>query len=347
VVQPASLPLLRALAWSLSAMYKHWPQPRLSMIVPALPAFVSVLSQDDADSLSDVGWALSYISGGGDLQRIQALVDAGVVTCLVEALARAINNEAIVLPILRVLGNVASGDELQTQAVVDARVLPVVAALLSPSAAASKRICREACWLLSNLAAGTAAQLSMLLTTPNSLTGVLAQASAQSDLRVRREAAWVLCNLTVTGQPSHVEHLVNAGTISALCGLLLVEDVEIVLQAMGALDRILDLSTQAENHLKDTKMKKGKGKGYNRSKEGHEGVHVAESCGGIELQLQYKRLFADIGGVEKLENLQEHENEQVYHCSVRIIVSHFGGIEEISSARDHSQYYTDGDGEWA
>ena len=93
------------------------------------------------------------------------------------------------------------------------------------------------------------------------------------------------------------------------------------------------------------KKSKGKGKGKNRSKEGREGVHVAESCGGIGLQLQYKRLFADIGGVEKLENLQEHESEQVYHCSVRMIVSHFGGIEEISSAGDHSQYYTDG--EWA
>jgi importin subunit alpha-6/7 len=57
----------------------------------------------------------------------------------------------IVVPALRTLGNIVSGDDSQTQAVVDANVLPALTGLLANS---KKNIRKETCWMLSNIAAG-------------------------------------------------------------------------------------------------------------------------------------------------------------------------------------------------
>jgi hypothetical protein len=57
----------------------------------------------------------------------------------------------IVVPALRTLGNIVSGDDNQTQAVIDANVLPALTALLVNS---KKNIRKETCWMLSNIAAG-------------------------------------------------------------------------------------------------------------------------------------------------------------------------------------------------
>ena len=57
----------------------------------------------------------------------------------------------IIVPSLRCLGNIVSGNEQQTQAVIDANVLTNLVTLLSHS---KKNIRKETCWMLSNIAAG-------------------------------------------------------------------------------------------------------------------------------------------------------------------------------------------------
>lgn len=67
------------------------------------------------------------------------------------------SNITTVVPALRTLGNIVSGNDAQTQAVVAANVLPALVPLLSHS---KKNIRKEACWMLSNIAAGSEEQMN-------------------------------------------------------------------------------------------------------------------------------------------------------------------------------------------
>eukprot|EP01039_Chlorochromonas_danica_P004314 gene4314-4735_t len=292
IVQPASLSLLRNCTWSLSNFCRGKPQPALHVIAPALPVLGEIIkTQEDVDTIADAMWALSYVSDGDD-QRIQAVVDLGVVPHLVKMMSS--NKMSLVVPALRTLGNIVSGSEKQTQSVVDAGVLSVLPQLLING---KKSVRKEACWLLSNIAAGTVQQMQQLFTVPDLLVLVLQQLSNSAEWEVRKEAAWVVSNIATSGKPVHIVQLVEQGAIKPICELLDVGDVKIVLLALEALESVLRV---AENGPADTLS-------------------------------QYTQLIDEAGGVDHLEQLQEHENHSVYEKAVSIIERYFGTEEEEES----------------
>lgn len=62
--------------------------------------------------LTDACWALSYLSDGAN-DKIQAVIEAGVCQRLVELLIH--TSPAVQTPALRTVGNIVTGDDLQTQ----------------------------------------------------------------------------------------------------------------------------------------------------------------------------------------------------------------------------------------
>ena len=70
---------------------------------------------------------------------------------------------AQIIPALRTIGNIVSGSDKQTQAVVDSGFLGACVGLLQHP---KKNIRKEACWSLSNIAAGSAGQLQALMSAP-------------------------------------------------------------------------------------------------------------------------------------------------------------------------------------
>lgn len=62
--------------------------------------------------LTDACWALSYLSDGQN-DKIQAVIEAGVCQRLVELLIH--TSPAVQTPALRTVGNIVTGDDLQTQ----------------------------------------------------------------------------------------------------------------------------------------------------------------------------------------------------------------------------------------
>lgn len=244
VLMPANLSLLRNCVWTLSNFCRGKPQPDINTIGAAFEPLGAIIKNcSDQSTIVDACWALSYLSDGCN-DRIERVVEMDVVDSLVQMLASG-QTQAIV-PALRTLGNIVSGEDHQTQAVVDGGALAVVVPLLSHS---KKNIRKESCWMLSNIAAGNKSQLSALVNTPDLIGHVLQQLSSSSEWDVRKEAAWVVSNIATGGTRAHVVKLIEHGAIGPLCDLLDVGEVKILLVAMEALECILKHGVAAKLNI--------------------------------------------------------------------------------------------------
>ena len=114
--------------------------------------------------LIDMLWSLTYMSDvpvSGDPvthdARAAAVLNSGVVGKLIECLGRL---PAMQTPALRVLGNISTTNDLNTQAVIDAGILTCLPMLLrAPKVSLQK----ESAWVISNLLAGTFCQIQVRL----------------------------------------------------------------------------------------------------------------------------------------------------------------------------------------
>lgn len=66
---------------------------------------------------------------------------------------------SVLVPALRTVGNIVTGDDAQTQIVINCSALPYLLNLLTTSP--KKSIKKEACWTISNITAGTKAQIQV------------------------------------------------------------------------------------------------------------------------------------------------------------------------------------------
>jgi len=72
--QPGSS-FLRNASWALSNLCRGRPQPDYAMVKKAVPTLIKILVENDKeDIITDVCWALSYLSDGGK-DRLKDLVD--------------------------------------------------------------------------------------------------------------------------------------------------------------------------------------------------------------------------------------------------------------------------------
>lgn len=300
VAQPANTSLLRNCTWALSNFCRGKPQPPLNVLLPAIPVLANVIQQNtDQETSIDASWALSYISDGDD-SRIQAVVDqAGVISSLINMLAS--GKASAIVPSLRCIGNIVSGSDKQTQAVIDHSALPVLACLLSNQ---KKNIRKETCWALSNIAAGSVEQINQLMNVPDLIVQVLTQVSTGAEWDVRKEAAWVISNIASGGSKANIIALVEYGAIRPICELLDVNDVKITLLAMESLACILKHN--------------------------------------IDNNERIIQLIDEAEGIDKIEELQKHENIEIYNKSIKLIETYFNEEEETENENIAPAYSSQG-----
>ncbi|KAL2296033.1 hypothetical protein Nmel_017565 [Mimus melanotis] len=107
------LTMTRNAVWALSNLCRgKSPPPEFDKVSPCLPVLSRLLFNSDSDLLADACWALSYLSDGPN-EKIQAVVDSGVCRRLVELLMH--NDYKVASPALRAVGNIVTGDDIQTQ----------------------------------------------------------------------------------------------------------------------------------------------------------------------------------------------------------------------------------------
>jgi hypothetical protein len=106
---------------------------------------------------------------------------------------------AIQAPALKTIGNIVTGDELQTQFIMNLSIMSVLPSLLT---SAKKSIRKVACWTLSNLTATNKSHIQAVIDA--NLFPQLVNLLSQADLQVALEVAWAISNATSGGTPEQI-----------------------------------------------------------------------------------------------------------------------------------------------
>ena len=107
---------MKHIAWAISNLTRGSPLPKYEMIKDSIPILCDLIKReviyDDNDILSDVCWSISY---GSESKRdkIQLVINTGVIPKMIEMLETEFL--PILVPCMRVVGNVSTGSAEQTQ----------------------------------------------------------------------------------------------------------------------------------------------------------------------------------------------------------------------------------------
>ncbi|KAJ7403997.1 Importin subunit alpha-5 [Willisornis vidua] len=148
---------------------------------------------------------------------------------------------------------------------------------------------KEAAWTLSNIAAGPSQQIQQLITC--GLLPPLVELLDKGDFKAQKEGVWVVANFTTGATVDQVVELVRSGVLRPLLNLLSSRDSKTILIILDTLSNLF---------------------------------MAAEKLGETE---KLCLLVEELGGLEKIEDLQNHENNIVYRAALNIIEKYFSGEE--------------------
>ena len=198
---------VRTATWMMSNLCKG--KPGLQLVRPLFPQLVNLLSNEDQETMRDACWAFAYISDG-DSTNIQSVIETNVVTKIVSMLRNSIYPQ-VVSPALRVLGNLVTGDDVQTQHVLDMDALSVIVPLLGHS---KKIVKKEAAWALSNITAGNSQQIQLVI--DSGCFSILEETFMTSESDIQKEMTWLIANATSGGSYAQICSILQHNTIQLL-----------------------------------------------------------------------------------------------------------------------------------
>lgn len=284
--EPETPSLLRNATWTLSNICRGKPAPSIEVVQYVLPALAALISNNDREVIQDAVWGLSYLTDG-DEHMVQAVVDSGITNRCVELMG--FDDVTIVMPALRTVGNLISGKDTFTQLAIEAGALNHLVPLLAHP---KRNIRREACWAVSNVAAGTPVQVATLMSNTNLMSNVIFQLR-NGEWNVRKEATWVISNIAVSGPSAytHIQKLVELGVIEPLTEMLKSPDIRLLCTVLETIGAVLHV-----------------GNGFAPRGSPNSVVDV----------------FEESGLLDSLESLQQSDNDDIYNKCVDIIEKYYG-----------------------
>lgn len=149
---------------------------------------------------------------------------------------------------------------------------------------------KEAAWTVSNITAGKDSQIQEVINA--GLIPILVEILRHGDYKTQKEVLWAVTNFTRGGTAEQLSYLVNCEVLPSLVRLLSTKDSKVTLIILDAILNILQM---------------------------------AEKTGELD---KLSETFEEVGGIEKIEGLQSHENEAIYKASLNIIDRFFSAENE-------------------
>jgi len=196
---------------------------------------------------------------------------------------------SIQTPTLRTIGNIISGEDEHTQIMIDNHVLKYLYNLLnSPKSGIRK----ETCWAISNITATNVNQIQEVIKAE--VFPLIIRLLGDPDYSTKKDAVWAIYNTTIKGTQDQIEYVVTKGCIPPLCRLLdFTTDNMTLIVILQSLEQILKV-------------------GLSKNPKSNPYVPI------IELN----------GGLDALEKLQQHGNQEIYQKVVKILEDYFHATTE-------------------
>ncbi|KAA3682121.1 importin subunit alpha-2, partial [Paragonimus westermani] len=150
-------------------------------------------------------------------------------------------------------------------------------------------IVKETCWLVSNITAGNVGQIQAVI--DHNIVPCVLEVLRKGEFRIQKEACWVVSNMINGGSPEQCAYLMNQRVIPALSVLMTASEARVIILVLESIRKLLEISEQ-----------------YG---------HLEPAC--IELET--------CEGLDKLERLQDHDNEQVYKLAYELLERYFNDVE--------------------
>ena len=195
------LTILRVAAWCVSNLTRGKPSVDFEAVECVLPALIQVLEQcTDEAVITDTLWAVSFLTDDSSptsskLDRVVAI--PRLIPRIIHFLRHPTFN--IQSASLRCVGNIASGNDLHTNMLIENDVLSgILALMVSPR----KILRKEAAWALSNISAGTTKHVEAIFDA--GIVPICVRILENESFNLQKEAAWCISNITTNGTLPHL-----------------------------------------------------------------------------------------------------------------------------------------------
>ncbi len=155
----SSMPLSfqRIFVWTISNLVRGKPQPLWNRVSCVIPIILLYLNCCDIEVLTDICWALSYLSDGCN-EHIQSILDLSLLSSIdiSEYLVNFLDKKSmnVLVPALRTCG------DHQTQQIIDRGLLSKLLKLLRRP---NHSVKKEAIWTVSNITACNSHQIQLVI----------------------------------------------------------------------------------------------------------------------------------------------------------------------------------------
>lgn len=225
-----------------------------------------------------------FLSDGADTK--QEAVAAEMV-CQRLVLLLKTNELAYLVPAVRTIGNLMSGDDVTTQKVIDNGALTALLPLLSHPRSGVRK---EACWSVSNVLAGDMNQIQAAMDVGLIRPILNLYNSPDERADIKREAAWCIANAVSGAHSRQIILFVELEVLPVLCELLKEDDERLIDMTLDAIERVLQVG---------------------RKMAGEDGVNP------------FARRIEECGGSQSLEDLQDHESVKLYERAKNLLETYF------------------------